>query len=104
MIATWRSLEPHTRRWVFWQFVVVAAVVNAVLSALIAWLLTLQQESVEFAGVPLVDRTTVLVDSLSTLFVLPFLTLYFAWKRPLHAAMLCWIAPPFIAAIVFANL
>ncbi|MEX0992729.1 MAG: hypothetical protein WDZ37_01915 [Solirubrobacterales bacterium] len=67
-------MEPHTRRWVFWQFVVIAAAVNAVLSALIAWLLTLQQSSVEFAGVPLVDHTTVLVDSLSTLFVLPFLT------------------------------
>ena len=74
MLSTWRSLEPRTRRWVFWQFVVGAAVVNAVLSALVAWLLTLQQSGVEFAGIPLVDKTTVLADSLATLFVLPFLT------------------------------
>ena len=38
-----------------------------------------------------------------SLFVLPFLAGYFAWKRGLGAAALRWLAPPFIAAAVFAN-
>ena len=39
-----------------------------------------------------------------SLFVLPFLAGFFAWKRGLGAAALRWLAPPFIAAAVFANL
>ena len=38
-----------------------------------------------------------------SLFALPFLTGYFAWKRRLDAAMLRWLAAGFLAAIVFAN-
>jgi hypothetical protein len=71
---TWRALPTRSRRWIFWQFVVGAAVVNAVLSAALAWFFTLEQDGVEFSGVPLVDKTTVLADSIGTLFVLPFLT------------------------------
>ena len=37
------------------------------------------------------------------LFVLPFLTGYFAWKRRLDRAMLGWLALAFVAAAVFAN-
>jgi len=37
------------------------------------------------------------------LFVLPFLTGYFAWKRQLSRAMLGWLALTFVAAAVFAN-
>ena len=37
------------------------------------------------------------------LFVLPFLTGYFAWKRALDRAMLGWLALAFVAAAVFAN-
>lgn len=38
-----------------------------------------------------------------SLFVLPFLVGYYAWKRDLGAAALRWLAPIFIAAAVFAN-
>ena len=38
-----------------------------------------------------------------SLFVLPFLAGYFAWKRGLGAADLRQLAPPFIAAAIFAN-
>ena len=38
-----------------------------------------------------------------SLFVLPFLAGYFAWKRGLGTASLRWLAPSFIAAAVFAN-
>ncbi len=37
------------------------------------------------------------------LFVLPFLTGYFVWKRRLDARTLPWLAAAFVAAAVFAN-
>jgi len=37
------------------------------------------------------------------LFVLPFLTGYFAWKRTLDRGTLLWLALAFVAAAVFAN-
>jgi len=39
----------------------------------------------------------------ASLFVLPLLTGYFAWKRRLHVGMLRWLALAFVAAAVFAN-
>lgn len=38
-----------------------------------------------------------------SLFVLPFLTGYFVWKRALAARPLGWLAAAFVAAAVFAN-
>src|SRR5262245_32275801 len=38
-----------------------------------------------------------------SLFVLPFLTGYFAWKRRLVTSTLRWLAAAFVAAFVFAN-
>lgn len=38
-----------------------------------------------------------------SLFVLPLLTGYFAWKRRLDASTLRWLAVAFVAAAVFAN-
>jgi hypothetical protein len=38
-----------------------------------------------------------------SLFVLPFLTGYFAWKRRLATSTLRWLALAFVAAAVFAN-
>ena len=38
------------------------------------------------------------------LFVLPLLTVYFIWKRGSGAASLLWLALPFAAAAVFANI
>ena len=39
-----------------------------------------------------------------SLFVLPFLTAYFAWKRGLAAGSWMWLAAGFAAAVVFANI
>jgi hypothetical protein len=38
-----------------------------------------------------------------SLFVLPLLTGYFAWKRRLDGRTLCWLAAAFVAAAVLAN-
>jgi hypothetical protein len=40
----------------------------------------------------------------ASLFVLPFLTAYFAWKRRLSARTVGWLAAAFVGALVFANL
>ena len=37
------------------------------------------------------------------LFVFPFLTLYFYWKRGLGTHFLKWLVPPFGLAVIFAN-
>ena len=39
----------------------------------------------------------------ASLFVFPLLTIYFVWKRGLTAASGLWLALPFAAAAVFAN-
>lgn len=39
----------------------------------------------------------------SSLFALPFLAGYFAWKRPLDAGTVRWLAAAFAAAVIFAN-
>src|SRR5262245_27000626 len=39
----------------------------------------------------------------ASLFVLPLLTGYFAWKRRLDRAVLPWLAAAFVVAAVFAN-
>ncbi|MCR4342030.1 MAG: permease prefix domain 1-containing protein [Gemmatimonadaceae bacterium] len=39
----------------------------------------------------------------ASLFVLPLLTGYFAWKRQLDRGLLGWLAAAFVAAAVFAN-
>ena len=39
----------------------------------------------------------------ASLFVFPLLTIYFMWKRGLHAVSGLWLALLFAAAVVFAN-
>ncbi len=72
--ARWDGLAPHSRRWVVVQFVLGALLINAILNATIAWVFTLDQGQVSYVGIPLIDKTTLLVDSLGTLFILAFLT------------------------------
>src|SRR5215217_7634660 len=53
-------------------------------------------------GMQLDDDASFYARNLS-LFVLPLLTGYFAWKRRLDTSTLCWLAVAFVAAGVFAN-
>jgi hypothetical protein len=54
--------------------ILIAAVVNAALSALIAWLFTFSEDEIPLTEVPLIGGPSVLVDTVATCFVLPFLT------------------------------
>jgi hypothetical protein len=54
-------------------------------------------------GVPLADDNEPFYLRNASLFVLPMLTGYFAWKRGLAPATCAWLALPFAAAALFAN-
>jgi hypothetical protein len=69
-----QGLTPAHRRFLIRDALLIAAVVNAGLSALIAWLVTLSEDEVPKAAVPLVEGPSVIVDTVGTCFVLPFLT------------------------------
>jgi len=69
-----RGLTPVHRRFLVRDAILIAAFVNASLSALIAWLFTVGEDEVPLAAVPLVGGPSVIVDSVATFFVLPFLT------------------------------
>jgi hypothetical protein len=53
-------------------------------------------------GVSLNDNEGFYLRNMS-LFVLPLVTVYFAWKRGMAARTAAWLAAPFVAAGVFAN-
>ena len=69
-----QRLTAAHRRFLIRDALVIAAVVNATLSALIAWLVTVGEDEVPNAAVPLVEGPSVVVDTVGTFFVLPFLT------------------------------
>jgi hypothetical protein len=54
-------------------------------------------------GVPMGDGNESFYVRNASLFVFPLLTVYFVWKRGLDAASSAWLALPFVAAVVFAN-
>jgi hypothetical protein len=54
-------------------------------------------------GVPLTDGNEAFYARNASLFVLPLLTIYFVWKRKTEVVRSLWLALPFAAAAVFAN-
>ena len=54
-------------------------------------------------GIPMVNANEEFYLRNASLFVLPLLTAYFAWKRNVAPATLRWLAVVFVAAGVFAN-
>ena len=68
------ALTPAHKRFLVRDALLIAAVANGALSALIAWLFTFSEDEVPQAKAPLVGGPSVLVDTVATCFVLPFLT------------------------------
>ncbi|MGE3841771.1 MAG: permease prefix domain 1-containing protein [Vicinamibacterales bacterium] len=54
-------------------------------------------------GVPMSDGNEAFYLRNASLFVFPLLTLYFVWKRGLRVGRSAWLALPFAAGAVFAN-
>jgi hypothetical protein len=72
--GTARGLTPAHWRFLIRDAVIIAAIANAALNALIAWLSTLGEDEVPLVAVPLIDKPSVIVDTVGTFFVLTFLT------------------------------
>src|SRR6185312_3315490 len=70
--------------------------------AIVAFCLAVAVKVPALFGFDLDDNAEFYARNLS-LFVLPLLTGYFAWKRRLDVRTLRWLAVPFVAAAVFAN-
>jgi hypothetical protein len=70
----WGGLPSDHRRYLFWQAIVGAAIVNLVLNAGIAWLSTLNEHEVPRWAVPFVDRPSTITDTIGTFFILPLVT------------------------------
>jgi hypothetical protein len=68
------QLTPAHKRFLVRDAIVIAAIANGVLNALIAWLFTIGEDEIPQAKAPLVGGPSVLVDTVATCFVLPFLT------------------------------
>jgi hypothetical protein len=68
------GLSTEQRRFFFWHAIVGAAIVNATLSALIAWLSVRREDSVPRWAAPLVDKPSTITDTVGTFFILPLLT------------------------------
>jgi hypothetical protein len=69
-----RELTAAHRRFLLRDALLIAALVNGALSALIAWLVTVGEDEVPLSAVPLAEGPSVLIDTVGTCFVLPFLT------------------------------
>jgi hypothetical protein len=72
MGSVWRGLSDGQRNWIAVNALVVTAVINASLSALIAWAGVRGADEVPFFAST--GETSIITDSLGTLFVLPLIT------------------------------
>jgi hypothetical protein len=72
--SIWSGLSGEHRRYIFWQAIFGAAIVNLVLNAGIAWLSVQGEDSVPRWAVPILDRPSTITDTVGTFFILPLLT------------------------------
>jgi hypothetical protein len=72
--AILRAATEDHRRWIFWNAIVIAAFVNASLSALIAWGSAASEDEIPLLAIPFVEGPSTVVDTVGTFFVLTFLT------------------------------
>jgi hypothetical protein len=70
----WRETVAEHRRWLLLNTIVIAAIVNAALSALIAWVSAANEDEIPLWAVPLVEGPSLITDTVGTFFILPFLT------------------------------
>jgi len=73
ILEAWRRLPVGHRRWILVKAVAGGAAINAVVTAAVAWIGAMGQDSVSFWGTPLA-QTSIFWNLIGTLFLLPFLT------------------------------
>ena len=72
--VVWRETVSEHRRWLFLNTIVIAAVVNGALSALIAWISAANEDEIPLMAAPLIEGPSLITDTVGTFFILPFLT------------------------------
>jgi hypothetical protein len=72
--VVWRETVSEHRRWLFFNTIVIAALANAALNALIAWGSAANEDEIPLWAVPLVEGPSLITDTIGTFFILPFLT------------------------------
>jgi hypothetical protein len=70
----WRGLLPDQRRWIVVNALVVTAVINLVVNAVIARVSVGSAPLVHLWAVPLVDKPSTITDTVGTFFFLPLVT------------------------------
>jgi hypothetical protein len=70
----WRDAAAEHRRWIILNAVVIAAVINAILNALIAWGSAAGEDQIPLWAVPVVEGPSTITDTVGTLFLLPLIT------------------------------
>ena len=70
----WRETASEHRRWLLINTIVIAALANAALNALIAWGSAANEDEIPLLAAPLVEGPSLITDTIGTFFILPFLT------------------------------
>ncbi len=73
--ASFKEAMPSRHwRYLFWNAVIIAAIINFVLNGAIAWLSVRNLDAVPRWAVPLVDKPSTVIDTFGTIFLLPLFT------------------------------
>ena len=70
----WREATEEHRRWLLINAIVIAAVVNAALNALIAWGTAAGEDEIPLWAAPLAEGPSTITDTVGTFFILPLIT------------------------------
>jgi hypothetical protein len=70
----WRETVAEHRKWLLLNAIVIAAVINGGLSALIAWGSAANEDEIPLWAAPFVEGPSLAIDTIATFFILPFLT------------------------------
>jgi hypothetical protein len=74
LLARWSNLLPGQRRWLLLNAVVLTAGTNIAINAFIAWLSVRNMPTVPLWAVPLLDKPSLITDTVGTFFLLPLTT------------------------------
>ena len=72
--GVWRQLGPAQRRWIYLNALLATAVINVVVNVGIAWLSAHGEHRVPLWSIPVIDKPSIVTDTLGTLFLLPLIT------------------------------
>jgi hypothetical protein len=74
MRAIWRQVSAEHRRWIVINAIVITALINAALNALIAWGTAAGKDQIPLWAAPLVGGPSTITDTVGTFFILPLVT------------------------------